>query len=111
MDDIKNEFSDLAWQVLVYAVRRQYAKTEDLMKYNGILIEEQILPTVKDVVEKMNHAALQTMLIDIFKEATRRSPTYLKAKGEMDSRIAKLITKQINHHRAFHKTPKTKVAK
>lgn len=109
-EELKTKFNELAWQTMLSAVYRQYAKTEDLMRQNGIFVGEKIGPTISDVVEKMDHAALQTMLMDVFEEAVRRTPTYIQAKGDMESRIAKLISRQIAHQRSLKKSPKQKVA-
>lgn len=88
-------FNKLAYDCLLTAVNRQYLKYDELLKENGFCPQNLIYPTVKDVVQKMNRAGLQTKLVQLFEEAVKTTPTFESTRDTINHRVAIAISQQI----------------
>lgn len=94
-NNIQDFFNKLAFDCLLTAVNRQYLKYDELLKENGFCPQNLINPTIKDIVQKMTRAGLQTKLVQLFEEAVKTTPTFESTPDKVNHRVAAAITQQI----------------
>lgn len=93
--DTKEYFSDLVYECMMSAIHRQLAFQEELFRANGICVQNQIAPLVKDLIQKLEKATLSTKLIQLFQQTVKQCPTFGRLQEDLNQRVSAALTLQM----------------